>query len=183
MAHQQAAPPREVVRDMQGLSVQAARTMGVRLNQSLHLVQTETTAVTDTLEGATFRKYDTGDKGHLTEKDASAMMAALGYDVGSEYVAGLLEIYGNDDGVLELEGFKRLSQSLGAEEDTETLEDATFREYDAGGKGHLTAAELSALLKDLDYAVDAEYVAGLMEIYGGEGGVQGATDRGFRGLT
>ena len=92
------------------------------------------------------------------------MMAALGYDVGSEYIAGLLGIYGNNDGVLELEGFKRLSQ-------TETLEDATFREYDAGGKGHLTAAELSTLLKGLDYAVDAEYVAGLMEIYGGEGGV------------
>ena len=129
----------------------------------------------DTLEGATFRKYDTGDKGHLTERDASAMMAALGYDVGSEYIAGLLGIYGNVDGVLELEGFKKLSQSLGAEEDTETLENATFREYDAGGKGHLTAAELSALLKDLDYAVDAEYVAGLMEIYGGEGG---AVERG-----
>jgi hypothetical protein len=41
------------------------------------------------------------------------MMAALEYEVSSDYIAGLLMIYGNDDGVLELEGFKLLSQSLG----------------------------------------------------------------------
>ena len=38
--------------------------------------------------------------------------------------------------------FKELAQHLGLEA-FDTLEDAAFHKYDAGGKGHLTAAEVT----------------------------------------
>jgi Ca2+-binding EF-hand superfamily protein len=125
---------------------------------------------------ATFRKYDGGGKGHLAREEVATMMVALGYEVTDKYIDGLLDIYGsevpyNKSRVLVLEGFKLLSRSLGAHDGSETLEAATFHKYDTGGKGHLTAGEVASLLADLEYDVDGEYIAGLLEIYGDEEGV------------
>jgi Ca2+-binding EF-hand superfamily protein len=136
----------------------------------------------ETLEGATFGKYDAGGKGYLTKEQVAIMMVALGYEVPDEYINGLLDIYGSVDPfsdtwqvnrVLKLDGFNALSQHLGGEGTTESLEDVTLHKYDTGGKGHLTAGEVSSLLADLEYDVDGEYISGLLEVYVDEEGVLG----------
>ena len=63
-------------------------------------------------------------------------MAVLGYEVDAEYIDGLLEISGSEGGVLDLEGFKIISQSLGIGADSATLEDAMF--HQAAQLGHWT---------------------------------------------
>jgi hypothetical protein len=47
----------------------------------------------------------------------------------------------------------------------------TFQRFDGGGKGHLVAAEVAALVESLGFAADEEYVGGLMAIYGDDGEV------------
>ena len=44
------------------------------------------------------------------------------------------------------------------------MADITFHEYDTGGKGSLTAADLTALLEDLKFAVEPDYVDGLLKV-------------------
>jgi hypothetical protein len=132
--------------------------------------------VTLAIEDAIFRKYDGGGKGYLTKHEVATVMAVLGYEVDAEYIDGLLEISGSEGGVLDLEGFKIISQSLGTGADSATLEDAMFHKYkhDAGGKGYLAAGEVGSLLEDVGYGrVDSKYITGLLEIYGNEEGVLG----------
>jgi Ca2+-binding EF-hand superfamily protein len=170
------------------LSQHLGDSRSVELNQhDLHSVGSET------LEDAIFRKYDSGGKGYLTKQEVATVMAAIGYEVDAEYIDGLLEISGSEGGVLDLEGFKNLSQVDGFQVlsqhlrdgpaelnqhdlhvvhvGSETLEDAIFRKYDGGGKGYLTKQEVATVMAVLGYEVDAEYIDGLLEISGSEGGV------------
>ena len=144
--------------------------------RSVELEEHDLHVGSETLEDAIFRKYDSSGKGYLTKQEVATMMAVLGYEVDAEYIDGLLEISGSEGEVLDLEGFKIISQSLGTGADSATLEDAMFHKYkhDAGGKGYLAAGEVGSLLEDLGYGrVDSEYITGLLEIYGNEEGVLG----------
>lgn len=128
-----------------------------------------------------FRKADLNNDGKLSQYEMQQMMVSqMGYDVDANYVASLLELFADydldSDGAISLDEFEPLFSHLGGMERVElTLTEAErnrdplmpkFKAYDQGGKGFLTQDDVMAIMKDLDYDVNNEYLQGVLAMFG-----------------
>jgi Ca2+-binding EF-hand superfamily protein len=111
----------------------------------------------------TFQKYDLNNKGYLSQYEVKKMMAALDYRVTTDYMAGLMDLFGDfdkdADGVVQFAEFKKLWEHLGAghaeaaataAESSDQLF-ATFKKYDLNNQGYLSQFEVKQMMVALGY--------------------------------
>ena len=134
-----------------------------------------------------FELYDTNGDGVLDRDEVTAMIDAIGYEVDSSYVGGVLEIFGkfdtDSDGTIDLTEFPRLWEHLGGDplavEDDKAVSTplsgprstmqtsrSVFELYDTNGDGVLDRDEVTAMIDAIGYEVDSSYVGGVLEIFG-----------------
>ena len=128
-----------------------------------------------------FRKADLNNDGKLSQYEIKEMMVTqLGYETDEAYVSSLLEMFGaydlDSDGAISLDEFEPLFTHLGGMERVEATarENARnaeplmpkFRAYDRGNKGYLTQDDVLAIMADLDYDCDEQYLKATLEAFG-----------------
>ena len=117
----------------------------------------------------TFLRYDKNGEGHISEFEVSMMMQDLGYEVESEYVAGVMRSFASwdedGDGVLGFDEFVQLWAHLDGDAETgaETGADplsAEFAKYAVGGS--IGPSELLALMTAHGFAPTDDYLDGVL---------------------